>query len=205
MYRQHTIAGVLVLASAVLTLALGYPAPVSAASSSSREAHVHRTAVTSFDNAKITAICDRADPNESMGLSKPTEVDRVDGVDAVIFATSIRYGACIVLSANGTYQSKPTLIRQISKGVGELESFATLNKVPDRALYTTDTWFVVRVSPSVATVKAVTRGSTQVSKVRDDFAFVHEKETANVKGKFVYGVAAGFSAGGELVGTTPLS
>jgi hypothetical protein len=194
--------GVLVLAIAALTL--GSSPRVWAASSSGKEAHVQRAATTSFDNAKIMAICDRTDPNESMGLSKPTDVDRTDGVDAVIFATSTRYSACIVLGANASDENKPTPIRQVSNGVGELESFGTLNKVPGRALYATDTWFVVRVSPSVTMIKAVTGGLTQVSRVHDDFAFVHEKETANVKGKFVYGVAAGFSASGELVGAAPL-
>lgn len=139
-----------------------------------------------------------------MGMSTPTVVDRIGGVDAVIFATGTRYSACIVHGVKNTDESEPTAIRQISNGVGELESFGTIDTIPHRALYTTDTWFVVRVSPTVTTIKAVMRGFSQVSKVRARFAFVHERETANIEGKFVYGVATGFDAGSGVVGSAPL-
>jgi hypothetical protein len=176
-----------------------------AVSSSAAQRHRQHVAVTSFDDAKIIQICDESDPNESLGLSKPTVVDRIDGVDAVIFARPLRYSACIVYGGSDDAFNKPTSIRQIPFGVGELESFATLNKIPGRPLYKTNAWFVVRTSPTVSTIEALTRGATQASKVRDQFAFVHEKEVADVTGKFHYGVVAGFSSGGDLVGTGMLS
>ncbi len=130
---------------------------------------------------------------------------RIDGVDAVIYATSDRYSACIVSGAKNVDESEPTPHAHSSTAVRELEAFATLNKVRDRAQYATDTWFVVRVGPTVSKIKAVTRGPSQTSNIEDGFAFIHVKETADLRGKFVYGVAAGFSTGGELVGSATLS
>jgi uncharacterized membrane protein len=196
--RWHIVAGVLVLAIALLVFTL-------VMSPSSTTADTHSESVTSFDDVKIMTICDRSNPNESMGMSKPTLVDRIDGVDAVIFATSTRYSACIVLGAKGTDESEPTAIRHITRGVGQLESFGTLNKAAGRSLWTTDTWFVVKTSPTVSTIKSVTRGFSHVSKIRGGFAFIHEKETAYLHGKFSYGIAAGFNQGGGVVGSTPLT
>jgi hypothetical protein len=198
MRRWYVVAGVLALAGVLLIFALTTPP-------SSAKAHEEHVSVTSFDDVKITAVCNGASLGESMGLTKPTVIERIDGVDAAIFATSTEYTACVVRGTKDIDQSGPTPIRQISSGVGELESFGAVNKVPGRALFTTDTWFIVRTSPTVSTIKAVTRGWSQGSTVRDGFAFIHEKETADVKGKFIYGVVAGFSAGGELVGSAPLT
>jgi hypothetical protein len=110
-----------------------------------------------------------------------------------------------VFRNKGFEETHPTLFVPLTRGVKELESLSMLNKIPGRARYTTDSWFVVRVSPSVSTVKAVTKGESQVSNIGDGFVLVHEQESADVKGKFSYGVAAGFSAGGDLVGSTTLT
>ena len=88
--------------------------------------------------------------------------------------------------------------------IHELESFGTLNKISGRAMYTTNTWFVVRVGPGVSALKEVVRGSSQSSSIQDGFAFVHVKERADVRGKFAYGIAAAFSVGGEFMGSTTL-
>jgi hypothetical protein len=160
---------------------------------------------SAFNDTKITRICDRLVPDASLGLSTPTLVSRIDGVDAVVFATRTRYTACIVVSATGVFGNQPTRYLHSSRAVNLLESFATLNKIPGGALYTTDVWFVVKLGPGVTKLKAITRGASDVSAIRGGFAFIHEKETAAVKGKFVYGVAAGFSSSGELLGSASLS
>ncbi|MHB1209137.1 MAG: hypothetical protein ACYC1I_05460 [Acidimicrobiales bacterium] len=98
----------------------------------------------------------------------------------------------------------PTPLVRSSKAIHELTAFAALNMIPGRALYAASTWFVVRVAPAVSTIKALTRGVSQVSAIGDDFAFIHAKETVDLHGKFAYGLAAGFSAGGELLGSTTL-
>lgn len=203
MRRRHAIPAALIVA--IDLLAIGLPVWASAASSKAASAHRHRLAATSYSDARIVAICDRTDPGESMGLSRPSAVDQIGGVDAVIFATHSRYSACIVLGAKNVESSEPTVIKQFSHGVGELESLGTLNKIEGQDLYSTDTWFVVRVSPTVSAIKAVVRESNQVSKVQDRFAFVHESERVGIHGKFVYGVVVGFSAGGGVVGSGPLS
>jgi len=205
MRRLYVGTGMVALSSVALVLVLTQ-IPITVASSvTSRTAHSKSLSVTSFNDAKITAICDRLNPGDSLGLSKPTLVSRMDGVDAVIFATSTKYSACVVSGIKNVAENKPTPFVHSSKAIHELESFATLNKIPHRALYAPDTWFVVRVAPTVSTIKAVTRGSNRVSRIGDGFAFIHVKETVDVRGKFVYGVAAGFSAGGGLVGNATLS
>ena len=159
MRRLYVGTGMVALSSVALVLVLTQ-IPITVASSvTSRTAHSKSLSVTSFNDAKITAICDRLNPGDSLGLSKPTLVSRMDGVDAVIFATSTKYSACVVSGIKNVAENKPTPFVHSSKAIHELESFATLNKIPHRALYATDTWFVVRVAPTVSTIKAVTRGS----------------------------------------------
>jgi hypothetical protein len=204
MRRWYIVTGILVLACVAVVLALTQPPRSVAPSATSRTVHLKRLAVTSFDDAKIMAICDRLNPDVSLRLSKPTLVSRIGGVDALIFATSTKYSACLVSGTKNVDENQPTPFVHSSRAIHELESFAVVNKIPGRVLYATNTWFVVRVGPTVSTIKAVMRSLSQVSKIGDGFAFVHVKETADLRGKFAYGVAAGFSAGGELVGSATL-
>lgn len=201
--RRHAFALVPVVAIALL--AFGLRLEASGASPKSVATRQQPRAVESYSDARIVAVCDRTDPGESMGLSKPTVVDRIGGADAVIFATDTQYSACIVNGAKNVESNEPTAIGQISHGVEELESLGTLKKIEGQDAYSTDTWFVVRVGPTVSAINAVVRGSSQVSKVQDQFAFVHQTGTVNIQGKFVIGVVVGFSAGGGVVGSGPLS
>jgi hypothetical protein len=203
MQRRYVISSVVVVVVAVTSFAIWY-ALAPAKPAANHGVYVPIT-TTSFSDATIIATCDGTSPNVSLGLSKPTLVSRLDGVDAVIFATKSTYSACIVFGNKNFEETHPTLFVPIKRGVKELESLSMLNKIVGRSRYATDSWFVVRVSPSVSTVKAVTQGRSQVSNIGDGFVLVHERESADIRGKFSYGVAAGFSAGGDLVGSTTLT
>jgi hypothetical protein len=86
-----------------------------------------------------------------------------------------------------------------------LESVGDLNKVAGAPLYKTDEWFVVRVQPTVATLKVVTAGESEVTSVNDGFAIVHESEEVNPGVKnFSYGVVAAFNSDGAFIGSTSL-
>jgi hypothetical protein len=166
--------------------------------------HLKRASVISFNDAKIIATCDGPQPAASLGLSKPTLVSHIDGADAIVFATSTKFSACIIFDPKNVAAIKPTSLVRSSAAVDELQSFGTLKKVSGRDRYASDTWFLVRASPRVSTLRAMTRGTSQSSNIADGFAFIHVRETDEMQGKFVYGIAAGLSAGGELVGSTRL-
>jgi hypothetical protein len=193
-----------VLASLIVLLVVGHSQRTYGASALGHIAHLKQGSVTSYDDTKIITTCDRLQPQASLGLSKPTLVSRIDGVDAIVFATGTKFSACIIYDPKNVAANKPTPFVHSSAAVDELQSFGTLNKVPGRDKYASDTWFLVRVNPSVTTLRAVTRGTSQSSKITDGFAFIHVQETADILGKFAYGVTAGFRAGGSVVGSATL-
>jgi hypothetical protein len=182
-------------------VALSLFTKVFAVTSPRSEVHVTRVSVTTYGDARITTACDHESPGTSLGLIRPTLVSQIDGDDAVIFATRSKFSVCVLSSPNGVSVIKPTPLVRDSKPVDETFSLASSDKIPKRALWAFTSWFVVRVGPTVTTLTASTRGASQVSPVVDGFAFVHLTETADVHGRFAWGVAAGFSASGELVGS----
>lgn len=204
MHRWHVVTAIFVAAIIVSTLFLLRTTSADHSTSSRRTARENLVAPTAFNDAMITSTCDRAISGASQDLLRPSAVSRIDGIVAVIFKTSSKYSACIVAGAKDVMGNQPTLYVHSSKAIHELESFGTLNKIagPDR--YTTNTWFVVKVGPGVSVIKASAIGFTQSTSIKDGFAFVHIKEKANVRGKFVFGTAAAFSAGGSFMGSTTL-
>jgi hypothetical protein len=190
--------GAVILVS--VALAAGHPF----ATAASADARAKIDELTSLNVSKIVVSCDRVDPNESLGMSKPTVISRFRGDDAVIFANGSRYSACVVFGKGNTEASHPVAYSNIPKGVKELEALVTSDKVPHKTLWTTNGWFVVKVGPAVTSVKAVTGGSSQVSKITDGFALVHNKETADIKGAFVFGIAVGFTSDGTFNGSAGL-
>jgi hypothetical protein len=203
MHRRYAVAGLFVVASIAAVVALTSFTNVFAVSEP-KPAQESRVIVTAFSNAQITATCDRVSPGASLGLSNPTLVSRMDASDAVIFATSTKYSACILSDGNNVSVTKPIAFERTSRPIDELESISTLAKLPGQGRYATNAFFVMRVGPTVTTLQAATKGLSQVSPVVDGFAFVHLIASAKVHGKFAWGVAAGFSAGGELVGSETL-
>jgi hypothetical protein len=204
MHRRSVVAALLVLLAVGAIVALSQFTTVFAVSAPSTVPHMPPVSVTTYGDAQITAACDHANPGASLGLRRPTLVSRIDGNDAVIFATRSKYSACILFNTRNVSVIKPAPIVPNAKPIDETFSLSSSNKVPHRSLWTTNTWFVVRVGPTVATLTAATGGSSEDSPVVDGFAFVHLTETADVQGKFAWGLAAGFSAGGELVGSEVL-
>src|SRR5579863_1615870 len=196
MQRRSGVTVVLVLMVVGAIVALSLFTKVFTVASPRPTVRLVRVSVTTYGDAQITAACDHVTPGVSLGLTRPTLVSRIDGSDAVIFATSSTYSACILSGPKDASVIKPTALARNSRPVDETFSLSTVNKVPKRALWAYDSWFVVRVGPTVTTLTASTGGLSQVSSVVDGFAFVHLTETADVHGKFAWGVAAGFSAGG---------
>jgi len=197
--RWRALVRSFVLAVVLGAIALGLPS-LTVASSASRA----RT-TASLGDKEIVVMCDHAITGSSLGLAKPLFVSRVDGVDAVIFARADRYSACLVSGSNTVEGNQPTTFVHLTKGISELESFAAINKIPGRAMDHADTWFVLRAAPGVSTIATASPGRSQASSIRDGFVFVHVRETADVRGKFIYGIATSFSANGMYRGSTTLS
>jgi hypothetical protein len=143
-------------------------------------------------------------PNVSLGLKSAT-IETREGADlALLFRNQTHYSFCLVEST-GVSVTDPVKITQRSEPVYELESEGDLNKVEGKALYATNQWFVVRVKPTVATLKVVTDGRSEVTSIHKGFALVHESETVNTGTKnFSYGVVVAFNAQGAFVGSASL-
>jgi len=171
-----------------------------------RAVPVNLTAMAKPDSKGLIDSCNRRVPYASLGLRVPTLVSR-DGIDvAVLFADQTEYTLCVLSGSNNVSVNGPAVFTHTSNTIAELQSSGRLSKVKGRSLYATNMWFVVRVSPLVTTLKAVTSGASDVTSIRDGFALVHEsgKVDVHVKG-FSYGEAVGFGAGGALVGSAALN
>jgi hypothetical protein len=169
-----------------------------------RSAHVGLAAMRNADTTKLTGACTRMESNASLNLKAPTIESRQGADLALLFASKTHYSFCLK-EAGGNSLSHPIGITQRSSPVYELESVGDLNQVKGLSLYATNEWFVVRVNSSIATLKVVTLGRSEVTSIHDGFALVHETEEVNpgVKG-FSYGVVVGFNARGGFVGSASL-
>ena len=192
---------VLFLASGISVLAIAHPL---AADASTKVAHTKNLGLTALDVSKLVASCNHLDPRESLGMSKPTLISRFHKADAMIFANGTDYSFCVVSGPGSTEAVHPTLYSNASTGMRELEALVTSNKVLHRALWANNLWFLIKVGPGVSVVKAATVGTSESSPVSDGFDLVHEKVTIDAKGKFVYGIVAGFSADGKFEGSAGL-
>jgi hypothetical protein len=157
------------------------------------------------DATKLTIACNRVSTNASLNLSTPTIESRQGADRALLFATPSHYSLCLE-NSSGVSLSHPVEITRRHSPIYELESLGDLNKNNDSPLYQTDEWFVVRVNSSVAKLKVVTFGRSEVTAIHHGFVLVHETEVVDpgVKG-FSYGVVVGFGANGELVGSSRLT
>lgn len=161
-------------------------------------------AIRHADTTKLTDACTRMDANASLNLQAATIESRQGADLALLFATKTHYSFCLK-DSTGNSVSHPVEITQRLSPVYELESVGELNKVKGHSLYATNEWFVVRVNSSIATLKAVTLGRSEVTAIHHGFALIHETEEVNpgVKG-FSYGVVVGFNARGGFVGSASL-
>jgi len=157
------------------------------------------------DTMKLTGACDRVSANVSLNLPVATIDSQQAGDQALLFATPTHYSLCLKESS-GVSVSHPVEITRRRFPIYELESLGDLNKVKGSPLYQTDEWFVVRVNSSITTLKVMTFGRSDVTAIHFGFALVHETEVVDpgVKG-FSYGVVVGFSAKGDLVGSSRLT
>jgi len=145
------------------------------------------------------------DINASLNLPAPTIESRQGADLALLFASKTHYSFCLK-EPGGLSLNHPDEITQRSSAVYELESAGDLNQVKGRSQYATNEWFVVRVNSSIATLKVVTLGRSEVTSIHHGFALVHETEVVNpgVKGSS-YGLVVGFSVRGAFVGSASLT
>jgi hypothetical protein len=161
-------------------------------------------AIRQADTSKLTDACTHMDFNASLNLQAPTIVSRQGADLALLFASKTHFSFCLK-DSTGISLSHPIAITQRSSPVYELESVGDLNKLKGQSRYATNEWFVVRVNTSIASLKVVTLGRSEVTSIRHGFALVHETEVVDpgVKG-FSYGVVVGFNVHGGFVGSASL-
>jgi hypothetical protein len=171
-----------------------------------RDIVANLTALAKPDSTKLIHSCDRLVAGASLGLRVPTLVSREGGETAVLFANQTRYTLCVLTESKNASANHPALITRNSKPVEELQSSGNILKVQGRSLYSTNVWFVVRVSVLVTSLKVVTYGASEVTSIGDHLALVHESGKVDVEAKgFSYGDVVGFGPGGSRIGSAALS